>query len=214
MRPAESAAVPCWVAIMSAERPPLRPPPGAGRRRGAPRPLAIGIAIVVALVAAVAIWALVPRDLGAVTVERVDILAAGTPDGGTKPPALATPVRLAVTFSTAEDLAALRDRLGLGYVAARLADCRDDAAATQEVIAQRAGYLGDYRRVSRLGRNAAGHVRYRAVFDDELTTTVDHAARRTPARTTPGGLCFSLHGASMWFGTASSTAVPLASLPR
>ncbi len=190
------------------------PRPRPGRRGGAPRPLAIGIAIVVALMAAVAIWALVPRDLGTVTVERVDVLAAGTPDGGTKPPALATPVRLAVTFSAAEDLAGLRDRLGLGYVAARLADCRDHGAATQEVIAQRAGYLGDYRRVTRLGADAAGRIRYRAVFDDELTATVDHAARRTPARTTPGGLCFSLYGASMWFGTAASAAVPITAMPR
>jgi hypothetical protein len=162
----------------------------------------------------VAIWAVVPRDLGNVRVEQVAVLPAGTPDGGTKPAGLATPVRIAVTFSSAEDLAALRDRLGIGYVAARLADCRDHDAATQEVIAQRAGYLGDHGRVSRLGDAGDGRVRYRAVFDDELTATIDHTARRTPARTTPGGLCFSLYGASMWFGTATSAAVPIAPQPR
>jgi hypothetical protein len=190
---------------VSADRAPRR----ASSRRAAPRRLAIALAIVVALVAAVAIWALVPRDLGAVTVERIQLLPPGTPDGGTKPAALATPVRLAVTFSAAEDLAALRERLGLGYVVARLADCRDPGAATQEVIAQRAGYLTDNARVTRLGSDAAGRIRYRAILDDELTATVDHVARRTPARTTPGGLCFSLYGASMWFGTAASNAVPL-----
>jgi hypothetical protein len=179
------------------------------RRSGVLRPFAIGVAIIIALAVAVAIWALVPRDLGKVAVERVQLLAPGTPDGGTKPATLATPVRIAVTFSVPEDLAILRDRLGLGYVAAHLADCRNHDAATQEVIAQRGGYLGDYRRVVRLGGGGSGPTRYRAVFDDELTITIDHTARRAPARTIPGGLCFSLYGASMWFGTARSAVIPL-----
>lgn len=183
-------------------------------RRAVRRPALLVLAILVALVAAVAVWALVPRDLGTVTVERVRLLAAGAPDGGTKPAALGTPVRIAVTFAVPQDLASVRERLGLGYIAARLADCRNDAAATQEVIDQRAGYLGDYGRVTRLGTGAGGLTRYRAVFDDELTATVDHAARRAPARVTPGGLCLSLYGASMWFRHARSTAVPIGPLPR
>ncbi|MBD8545805.1 hypothetical protein [Sphingomonas sp. CFBP 8760] len=186
---------------------------GASRRAGR-RPVLLVLAVLIALVAAVAVWALVPRDLGPVTVERVRLLPAGAPDGGTKPAALATPVRIAVTFVVPQDLAAVREGLGLGYIAARLADCGDDDAATQEVIAQRAGYLGDYGRVIRLGTGADGRTRYRAVFDDELTATVDHAARRTPARATPGGLCLSLYGASMWFRHATSPAMPIATLPR
>ncbi len=186
---------------------------GAPRRAGR-RPVLLVLAVLLALVAAVAVWALVPRDLGPVTVERVRLLPAGVPDGGTKPAALATPVRIAVTFAVPHDLATVREGLGLGYIAARLADCRDEDAATQEVIAQRAGYLGDYGRVTRLGTGADGRTRYRAVFDDELTATVDRAARRTPARATPGGLCLSLYGASMWFRHATSPAMPIATLPR
>ena len=183
-------------------------------RRGGRRTLLLVLAILLALIAAVAVWALVPRDLGHVRVEQVRLLPAGAPDGSTKPAALGTPVRIAVTFTVPQDLTKLRERLGLGYIAARLADCRDAEAATQEVIAQRAGYLGDYGRVSRFGTTPDGRSRYRAVFDDELTATIDHAARRTPARATPGGLCLSLYGASMWFRHAASAAVPIGPLPR
>lgn len=168
--------------------------------------------VLLALAAASAAWALLPRDLGDVSVEQVRLLPAGTPDGSRKPAFLATPVRIVVTFVVPENLAPVRRRLGLDYISARMADCRDGAASAQEVVVQGAGYLGDYGRVRRLGTGAP--IRYQAVFDDELTKTVDHGARRSTARATPGGLCFSLYGARMWFGHARSRSIPLGAFSR
>lgn len=166
--------------------------------------------VVAALVVGFGLWAFVPRDLGVVRVEGVRLLQAGVSDGGNKPDYLATPVRIAVIFAVPRDLEAVRDELGMGYVAAQLAACGSDGEANaQEVVTQRAGYLGDYGRVRRIGATPEGGVRYRAVFDDALTATIDNQAQRTPALAASGGLCLSLYGSRMWFGRATSEAVPI-----
>ena len=178
--------------------------------RSHPRRVFWTVVLVLLALAAAAAWALLPRSLGDVRIDQVRLLPAGTPDGGHKPAFLATPVRFAVTFVVPKDLEAVRTRLGLDYIAAQLTDCRDRSANAQEVVVQGAGYLGDYGRVRRLG--SGPNSRYRAVFDDELTKTVDHRTRRSSARVTPGGLCFSLYGARMWFGHAGSRAIALGTL--
>ena len=158
-------------------------------------------------VAALAAWALPIRYVRGLEVEMVRLLAPGEPDGSTKPAALSTPRRIAVTFSTPYDLEAMRADEGLGLVYATLAAC-DGEGATSELVTQGAEYRRDDRRVRRLP-SRDGRSRYRAVFNDELTYRVDHQARRKPAIGTPGGLCFSLGGGSMFIGAAWSSKIPI-----
>lgn len=187
---------------------------GRARRRWV-RTFGIGVLIVVALGASALAWAFLPRSLGEVGVEAMRLEPAPTArDDG--PAERSAPARIAVTFVVPEDLERVRARVGLGYVAARLADCRNGEADTLAVVAQRGEYLRDTGRVQRVGE-VRGGVRYRAAFDDVLAEMIDHAARFTSAHATPGGLCFSLYGASMWFGWGRSNVVrlPLARLsPR
>jgi hypothetical protein len=178
-----------------------------GSRRATRHPARIIIVVLIGLIAAIAAWALLPRSLGTITVERVELLAGGVADGSSKPPELTTPIRLAVTFSASDDLDRIRRRAGLGYIAVRLADCRDADLATTEVAAQRASYLADYGRVRRLPAALGGKARYLAVFDEQLRQTVNHETRRIPAQAAPGGLCVALYGASMWFGHGRSNSV-------
>ena len=180
----------------------------ADRARGWPVRRLLIMLLVTVLVAGAA-WALLPRKLEPVKIERAELLPPGTGDGSREPVPLATPVRIAITFATSENLAARRAQLGLDYIAARLSGCRGGAAETREVITQDASYLSDYGRVRRLAPGPDGHARYRAVFDNRLTEIVDHQAHDSPALTAPGGLCFRLFGARMWFGTARSAAVPV-----
>ena len=158
-----------------------------------------GIAAVLAAAGVVAAgtWALLPGRLGPVRVETASALGPGD----------ASPI--AVTFSVPGDLAAARARLGLDYVAAHLAACGDEALDRQAVVAQAGEVLPDEGRVRRLPTGPDGRFRYRAVFDGQLARIVDHQARFTPAVAAPGGLCFSLHGARMWWGSARSAAVPV-----
>lgn len=171
------------------------------------RRLGRGVLAVMALGAAVVVWAILPRSLGTVRVEDARLHPVADAYDDRKPAYNATPVRIAVTFTASQDLKAVRRRLDLGYVAARLADCRRGAAHTLEVVAQRAEYLRDAGRVRRVGEDGRGGVRYRAEFDDVLTEVVDYEPAYSSALATPGGLCFSLHGASMWFGWGRSNAV-------
>lgn len=109
--------------------------------------------------------------------------------------------RIAVAFSTAEDLAALQRRLNIGYIAAKLSACDDGDAMRLEPIAQRAEYLGDHGRVRAFGSNAASgeaRFRYQATFDRPSQASSDGRSRVLSPGEAPGGLCFSLHGASMW----------------
>jgi hypothetical protein len=166
-------------------------------RRGRRWLLVLAVVVVIALLA---IWLAFPwRYLGGVVVEQARIMAPGEADGSRKPANLATQRRIAVTFSTADDLSAVRADTGAGFIRATLRACADEEASNSEVVTQRAGYLSDYGRVRALG-TAAGRHRYRAVFDDRLTRSVDHSFKDAPAIGTPGGLCFSLDGGGMWLG--------------
>ena len=179
----------------------------AGRRWV--RRLGRGVLAVTALGALIVAWAILPRSLGTVRMEDARLHPVADAYDNRKPAYNATPVRIAVTFTASQDLEAVRRRLDLGYVAAQLADCRRGAAHTLEVVAQRAEYLRDAGRVRRLGDAGGGGVRYHAEFDDVLTEVIDYEPAYSSALATPGGLCFSLHGASMWFGWGRSNAVPV-----
>ena len=106
----------------------------------------VAITVLSALLVA---WAVLPRSLGEVRVEDVRLRPVPGAYDSRKPAYHPTPVRIAVTFTTDEDLEAVRQRRDLGYVAVRLADCRRDAAHTLEVVTQRAEYLHDGGRVPR-----------------------------------------------------------------
>lgn len=173
-------------------------------RRGA----ALFLTLAIVAAAGIAAWLLLPwRRVNDLAVEGVAIVAAGRPDGGRKPAGLATPIRIAVTFSTPEDLAAVRARLGVGFIAASLFSCDDPASVTREVVTQRAEYLGDHGRVRRLPARD-GRARYIATFDDRLTRLTDHRFR-TVAALGGGDLCFALDGGGMWWGKMSSPVVRL-----
>lgn len=176
-------------------------------RRRLIRAFGIGVLTVIAVGSLALAWAVLPRSMGEIRVEAVRRQSSPTASDDDKPASEATPVRIVVTFIASEDVERVRERVGLGYVAARLADCRNGAAHTLEVVAQRAEYLREDKRVQRMGATRAGGARYRAAFDDVLTETTDHEARSTRALGTPGGLCFSLYGASMWFGWGRSNVV-------
>ena len=166
-----------------------------------------------ALGALIVAWAILPRSLGSVRVEEAHLHPVADAYDNRKPAYHPTPVRIAVTFTTSRDLERVRAQLDLGYIAARLADCRHGEAHTLEVVAQRAEYLRDAGRVRRVGDADGGGVRYRAEFDDVLTEVINYEAAYSSAVATPGGLCFSLHGASMWFGQGWSNVVPVAVRP-
>lgn len=179
----------------------------SGRRRRWP-----GVLLAAAVLLLVVLWIVLPiRYFGDVRVEGARVLEPGQPDGSRKEPPLATPRRIAVTFSAPVDLAAARAEEGLGYLAARLSACDGGAGDTLEVITQRAEYLGDYGRVRALGPSsvAPARPRYRVVFDDRLTRDDRGESRHVAALDVPGGLCFSLYGASMWFGYGWSNKVLL-----
>lgn len=162
------------------------------------------LAVAAASVATVGTWALPPGRLEPVRVETATTL------GPNEAP------RIALTFSTSEDLAATRTRLGLDNVAARLSACGDEALVRQVVVAGAGHSLPDGGPVRRLETGADGRFRYRAVFDGRLAEVTDHQTHFTPATTAPGGLCFSLHGARMWWGGARSAqiAVPKMGTPQ
>lgn len=162
---------------------------------------------------ALLLWIVLPiRYIGGVVVEDTRVLQAGEPDGSRKPAELATPRRIAVTFSTPDDLEAVRADEGLGFITAEMFACDDDGVSTDEVVTQRAEYRGDYGRVRPLSpsiRDGTNRYRYRAIFDDRLTGHTGSQSQDRPAIGTPGGLCFALDGASMWFGKLWSNRVPL-----
>lgn len=151
-----------------------------------------------------------------VEVLSARIMEAGEADGSRKPAPLATPRRIAVTFSTPHDLAVARADEGLDFITAKMFACEAGGASTDEVVTQAGNdplgaILGDYGRVVALPppASAAGRYAYRVVFDDRLTTRVGSRFQDRPAIGTPGGLCFALDGASMWIGKAWSNRVPL-----
>lgn len=150
-----------------------------------------------------------PVRLHGLAVESVTVLAPGEPDGSSKPAELATPVRIAVTFSVPRDLVALRERHDLPFVGAVLSACADSQRRNFEVLAQRAEYFGAYGRVRFLGQRGQGKSsRYRAVFDDRLTERVEGRSQDRPALGVAGGLCFSLDGGSRRTGLVTDV-VPL-----
>lgn len=168
-----------------------------------------GLLVLMALGALVLAWAMLPRSLGEIRVDDVRLHPVPSASGDRKAADHSPPARIAVTFTAAEDLERARERVDLGYVAARLGDCRHGAAQTLEVVVQRAEYLRDAGRVRRVDEEGRDGVRYRAEFDDVLTEVIDHEAARSSALATPGGLCFSLSAASMWFGWGQSNVVPV-----
>ena len=176
-------------------------------RRRWVRHLGRGLLAVTGLGALIVACAFLPRSLGEVRVEDARLHPVPGAYDIRKPAYHATPVRIAVTFTAGDDLEAVRRRRDLGYIAARLADCRHGAAETLEVVTQRAEYLREDGRVRRQGEADGGSVRYRVEFDDVLTEFVDYEPEYTSALATPGGLCFSLYGASMWFGWGWSNTV-------
>lgn len=147
---------------------------------------------------ALLLWIVLPvRYIGGVAVEDVRVLGPGQPDGSRKPVGLATPRRIAVTFSTPHDLQAVRVDEGLGFITAELSGC-DGVGRTREVVTQEGddpfgSYLGEYGRVRALApavRDREGLNRYRAVFDDRLTRTVDHRSVNV-SRSARGAACAS-----------------------
>ncbi len=146
-------------------------------------------------------WILPIRYVRGLRVEHVHVVPVKTDRGPRSR-------RIAVTFSTPKDIAAIRRASGLGFVTADLSDCAGKMGDTREVIDQRAGYLADTGRVRRLGLRD-GQYRYSVLFDDTLGRSLDNRFVGTPAIGVPGGLCFSLGGSAMWFGYLWSTTVPL-----
>ena len=159
-----------------------------------------------------AVWVFPFLYIRNLQVEATRLLQPGDPDGSTKPSELATARRIMVDFTTPYNLEQARAKEDLGLLYAKLSTCTGVEASTREVITQRAEYLGDYHRVMSLGSRQQGDRtshRYRVVFDDRLTYYVDHQSRDKPAIGTPGGLCFSLGGGSMFIGAAWSSKVPI-----
>ena len=184
--------------------------PVDGKRRKIPSLRTLIFMIPALFVAGVASWAVLPRWLGRIAVEQVRLVPVDPPAGKRGQVDRMSPVRIAVTFTATRDLERVRRKTGLGYVAAQLFDCRKSERHTMEVAAQQAGILVDEGRVRPLAATPDGRARYLALFDAQLAEMIDHEARFTPALTTPGGLCLSLYGASMWFGHGRSNSVPLA----
>lgn len=148
------------------------------------------------------------RPLPDPRIEEVRLLNPGEPDGSRRPADLATPVRVAVTFSVAHPLDVARARTGMDYVAARLLACDAPDRDALEPAAQPNGYLGDDGRVARLPP-VGDRARYRAVFDNRLGyRTSDGSGRFVPALGSDS-LCFQLYGARMWWGRARSATVRL-----
>jgi len=182
----------------------------AGGRRGGWRRVALVLVASLAVLGGLAAWALPFRYVRDLRVESARVLGPG--DGPVT--AGATPRRIAVTFTAPYDLERARADEDLGLIAAQLSACDGDGAA-REVVTQRADYLADRGRVTALGPAGPGDPRrrYRAVFDDRLTNRVDGRSRDRPATGTPGGLCFSLTGGSVFAGALWSNTVPLAPSP-
>lgn len=166
--------------------------------------LIIAIAVLLAA-AALAAWELLPRSLPTPAVESARLLGPGEPDGSRRPAVAATPVRIAVTFSTPVDLAAARERARVSYVVARLFPCAGSEQLAAEVVTQDGGYLPDDGRTIRLAPGGRG-ARYRVVFDDRLSTRRDGDVVDVAA-TAAGPLCLALYGARMWWGSAASERV-------
>jgi hypothetical protein len=95
--------------------------------------------------------------------------------------------QIVVSFTTSRDLAAYRKRWRLPFIQAGIFACKDSSLGTNdEVATQGAGYFSDEGRVRALGGGAgpaAGRYAYQATFGDELTSIVDHEAKRLPAAT-------------------------------
>lgn len=164
----------------------------------------------VLLLVLVTVWLLLPWRIDGLIVEQARVIQPGESDGSRQPAELATPKRIAVTFSTREDLVQLRARLGLGWIGAQLSACHKPARSTREVVTQRAEYLADDGRVTVLpAHDDRSH--YRAVFNDELIEFVNHQSVFTPALDT-ADLCFAVAGGSMWWGALESNTVSLTGL--
>ena len=160
-----------------------------------------------------AIWLFSPwLYLGGLRVESARLVQAPAANAASRPGQ--TSRQIVVSFTTSQDLAAYRNRWRLPFIQAGIFACKDSSLGTNdEVATQGAGYFSDEGRVRALGGGAgpaAGRYAYQATFDDELTSIVDHEAKRLPAATVPGGLCFRLHGATLFSGSMRSATIPLA----
>ncbi|RZI60273.1 MAG: hypothetical protein EOP94_01765 [Zymomonas sp.] len=143
-------------------------------------------------------WMFLPRQIGEVRVVEARTVPVDTQKFGKS---------ILIVFSSTDEIARVRERLGLGYISARLSDCANEDWSAFEVVDQRAEYMTDRGRVQGLDSGSDGPWSYRVVFDDNLSRTQDHEAQFVPALSAPGGLCFSLYGASMWFGWGWSNSV-------
>ena len=150
--------------------------------------------VIAGLVALAALWLVLPWRIGAVAVETVRALPPGEPDGSRRLPPLATPVRIAVTFSTPLPLDQVRRARGLGWIGGQLSDCDHPARATEEPIGP-TGYRADEGRGVELP-SANGRSRYLVTFDTRLSETVDHQGRDYAVRSGTA-LCFAVVGSNM-----------------
>lgn len=178
------------------------------------RPLRVPWKLIILAAVICVLWTISPwLYLSGLRVEAVRVLKAGEADGSRTPAGLATSERIKVSFTTPQELVAYRAKWGLPFIQAQITACNDDAAGSNdEVITQGAGYFSDYVRVRALGRIPGidqERYRYEAVFDNRLSSIVNHEGKDTPASTVPGGLCFRVHGATIFSGSVRSAKIPL-----
>lgn len=165
------------------------------------------MAVPVLGIAALAGWLLLPwRHVDGLTVEAARIMPAGEADGSRRPADIATPRRIAITFSADEDLDAARRRFSAAFMTAKLFACASPERSAREVIVQSGGILTDDGRVVALPARE-GRTRYRAIFDDSLGQLVDHRFVFTRAIGVP--LCFTLEGGGMFMGRVTAATIPL-----
>ncbi|WP_442679940.1 hypothetical protein ACSBM8_01650 [Sphingomonas sp. ASY06-1R] len=159
------------------------------------------------------IWLISPwLYLGGLRVENARLTDAPSADPG--PLAGLASKRVVVSFTTAQDLQAYRKKWRLPFIQAGITACNDRSLGTNDaVVTQAGGYLADQGRVRPLGHtpgSAPDRYTYQVTFNNVLVSTGDnHEGRLVPASTVPGGLCFRLHGATLFSGSVRSARIPL-----